>query len=188
MNVHIFRGFRRWLQIKASKNSKQTLISELWLFPSEDLGSYGYSELSQLLPGDRKHMAALPEQQAGFEGQRLHQGTFPLKAVSFQTENKGPQKTRIYFWKQPNFKIQNPNLNSWGTNCHDKHQHIWTGEISTRETCYVSNTTGCMVAFSQRGVMRDTAPYLGHHCWLVGDHQRAKSLLFLEHKKTKITK
>lgn len=64
MNVHIFRGFRRWLQIKASK---QTLISELWLFPSADLGSFEYSELSQLLPGDRKHMAALPELQAGFE-------------------------------------------------------------------------------------------------------------------------
>lgn len=125
-------------------------------------------------------------------GQWLHQATFPPKAGSFQT-TRVPKRQECTSGNRPNFKIQNPDLNNWGTNCHDRCQPIQTGEISTRLICYVCNTTGCIMGFSQRGVaqqrpMRDTAPYLGHHCWLAGDHRRAKSLLFLKHRTTKITK
>lgn len=110
------------------------------------------------------------------------------KQGPFRQRTMVPRRQECTSGNRPDFKIQDSDLNNWGTNCHAICQPIWTGEMSTRLTCYVSNTTGCTVGFSQSGVAqqrlrRDTAPYLGHHCWLVGDHQRAKSLLFLEHKK-----
>lgn len=56
-------------------------------------------------------------------GQWLHQATSPPKAGSFQTTTV-PKRQENTSGSRPNSKIQNPDLNNWGTNCHDKRQTI----------------------------------------------------------------
>lgn len=108
--------------------------------------------LSHFQQGTRRQPKPTAEKQPG---QRLHQGTCILslpKQGAFR-ELGSPKARNVLLGTGLIllFKIQNPDLNNWGTNCHKKCQPTWTGKISTRLTCYVSNTTGCILGSSERG-------------------------------------
>lgn len=118
---------------------------------------------------------ALPEQQSGFEAifskeqggslclqQKSSQGSgctrahaySPSQSRKLSDREQGSPKDRNVLLGTGLillFKIQNPDLNNWGTNCHKKCQPMWTAKISTRLTCYMSSTTGCILGFPERG-------------------------------------